>query len=66
MENNLKTSWCYGIFQALSTKPVCEEKLERRLDGLVKEIESLELKMESNARKLRWKLYEEWKEFQKR
>lgn len=49
-----------------ATRPVCEEKLEFRLKELVDETDSLEVKMESNARKLRWKLFEEWEEFNNR
>lgn len=60
-----------GLLQRLrksasSTKPPCEEKLANKLEELVNEIESLEVKMESNAQKLRWKLFDEWDEFQKK
>lgn len=45
---------------------MCEEKLASRLEELINEISSLEVKMESNAQKLRWKLFAEWEEFQKK
>lgn len=57
--------FCF-LLQALSTKPMCEEKLASRLEELINEISSLEVKMESNAQKLRWKLFAEWEEFQKK
>lgn len=60
-----------GLLQRLKnqssfTKPLCEEKLERKLLDLISDIDSLEVKMESNAQKLRWKLFEEWEEFKNR
>lgn len=60
-----------GLIQRLknssgSTKPICEEKLEHRLQELVNETSYFELKMESNARKVRWKLFEEWEAFRNR
>ncbi|KAK3913182.1 hypothetical protein KUF71_022636 [Frankliniella fusca] len=54
-----------GLIQRLknSSGSFQEEKLEQRLQELISETCFFEVKMESNARKLRWKLFHEWEEF---
>ena len=47
-------------------RPSCEVKLSRQLSSLVSDLECVEIKILTNTRSAREKLYKEWVEFSNR